>query len=144
MIHKHSGGDYYSVYSPSTTVKTVLSHALGAPVLTNTETRLENGKASYHFAKAQFNECRVYVEQQNGIVGAQEFAPVSHVVKRRIKVSGLDNATVRFVPENNMQAEFCLNGMLDYWFVGDELNYEKKDGYYELYNVSGELMISMK
>jgi len=104
MIARSDNGFFYSVYTPSTTVKTTVKHPLGAPLLLGYQTVLENGKATYHFPKAEHRECRVFVEQNEGIVGASECPPISYTIRRQIKVTGLKNATVRFFPE-----EYCKN-----------------------------------
>ena len=113
------------------------------------ETQLKNGRSTYHFPKAEHRECRVFVQQQSGIVGARELPPVSYQMRRRIEVNGLQNATVYFFPEeyctNRVQA--VLNSRLDYYFVGDPLSFsyvEDENGrYWKAENVTGALVLSM-
>ena len=139
----------FSVYSPSTTVKTKMRFPYGAPVLDGYDTVLENGCATYHFPKSEHRECRVFVEQNDGIVSCCEVAPVSLQYRRRIKVSGLKNATVRFLAE-----EYCkdnvnavLNSDVDAYFRTDkfESGYVEIDGvkFFEARNVTGSLVLSM-
>jgi len=104
MISRSDNAFIYSVYTPSTTVKTTLGHKLGAPVLMGYRTELVNGKSTYHFPKASHTECRIFVEQESGIVGAKECPPVCYIDRRNIEVNGLQNATVRLFPE-----EYCKN-----------------------------------
>ena len=149
MTHRHDNAYVFSVYSPSTTVKTSLRYPLGAPVLDGYETVLENGYAVYHFPKAEHRECRVFVEQEEGIVGCQEIPPVSAQYRRRVEVSGLVNATVRFLAEeyckDNIQV--LRNSHRDYYFVSDPFDGTYvTDGnltYYEVRNVTGRMTFSM-
>ena len=121
----------------------------GAPVLDGYDTVLEDGCAIYHFPKSEHRECRVFVEQNDGIVSCCEVAPVSLQYRRRIKVSGLKNATVRFLAE-----EYCkgnvnavLNSSADAFFRADEFEsgYAEIEGvkFFEVKNVTGSLVLSM-
>lgn len=149
MCHRYNNAFMFSVYAPSTTVKTKMKFPYGAPVLDGYDTVLENGCATYHFPKAEHRECRVFVEQNDGIVSCCEVAPVSAEFRRRIKVSGLKNATVRFLPEdyckNNVSA--VLNSYPDAFDAADEFEsgYTTIDGikFFEAKNVTGSLTISM-
>ena len=149
MIHRHDNAFMFSVYSPSTTVKTKLRHPLGAPVLEGYETILEDGYAVYHFPKAEHRECRVFVEQAEGIVGCREVPPVSAQYRRRVEVSGLENATVRFFAEDYCKdnIQVLRNTHIDYHFVSEPFEGEYvTDGnliYYEVRNVTGRMTFSM-
>lgn len=149
MCHRYNNAFMFSVYAPSTTVKTKIRFPYGAPVLDGYDTVLENGCATYHFPKSEHRECRVFVEQNDGIVSCCEVAPVSFQYRRRIQVSGLKNATVRFLPE-----EYCkknvnavLNSDVGYYFRTDkfESGYVEIDGvkFFEAKNVTGSLVLSM-
>lgn len=149
MCHRHDNAFIFSVYSPSTTVKTAIRFPYGAPVLDGYETVLENGCATYHFPKAEHRECRVFIEQNDGIVSCCEVAPVSAEFRRRINISGLKNATVRFLPE-----DYCKNNvsavLSSYPYEFDAANefesgYTTIDGikFFEAKNVTGSLTISM-
>ncbi|MBR4959442.1 MAG: hypothetical protein IKY52_00940 [Clostridia bacterium] len=149
MTHRHDNAVMFSVYSPSTTVKTKIRYPWGAPVLDGYETILEDGFATYHFPKAEHRECRVFVEQAEGIVGCQEIPPVSAQYRRRVEVTGLVNATVRFFGEayckNNLQV--LRNSHRDNYFIGDPFTGEYiTDGnltWYEVKNVTGRMTFSM-
>lgn len=148
-IHRHDNAYMFSVYSPNTTVETKLKMSLGAPVLMGYETEVEGGTASYHFPKAEHRECRAFVTQKNGTVGAREVAPASAQFRRRIELSGLNHATVRLFGEQYCADNLTcvLNSQPDFYFVGDpcEGTYVT-DGhgtYYELHDVTGTLVFSM-
>lgn len=149
MIHKHNGAFIFSSFHKSTTVKTSIKMPLGAPVLNGYSTILENGYATYNFPKAERKECRVFVEQQDGVVSCREVNPGSHYLRRRIQVSGLKNATVRFVAENYCKNNVTikLNTIGSSCILTDpfEAEYVTENGvtYCKISNVSGTLMLSM-
>lgn len=149
MTHRHDNAFMFSVYAPSTTVKTMLRFPWGAPVLDGYETILEDGFAVYHFPKAEHRECRVFVEQADGIVGCREIPPVSGQYRRRVEVNGLEDATVRFFGENycrdNLQV--LRNSHTDNYFLTEPFEGEYvTDGnltYYEVRHVTGRMTFSM-
>lgn len=149
MCHRYNNAFIFSSYMPSTTVKTKMKLPYGAPVLNAYSTKLENGYATYHFPKAEHKECRVFVEQNNGIVSCREIPPVSYYFRRRVEVSGLENATVRFLAEDYCKNDFdaVLNSHVDMYFVGDEFEgeYVEIDGitFYEARNITGSIVFSM-
>ncbi|MBO5060765.1 MAG: hypothetical protein J6C82_07620 [Clostridia bacterium] len=148
MISRSDNAWIYSVYTPSTTVKTTLKHPLGAPVLLGYQTKLENGRATYNFPKAEHKECRIFIEQQDGVVGAEELTPVCYTLRRQIKVTGLKNATVRFFPE-----EYCKNdatavlNWIGYYIRSEKFDFEiitdEFGTYLEARNVTGNMAFQM-
>lgn len=148
-VHRNDNAFIWSAFLASTTVKTKLKTPFGAPVFDGYDTVLEDGYATYHFAKWEHKECRVFVEQPEGIVSCYEQTPLSVYVRRRVCVSGLKNATVRFFSEENCKEEtdIKLNTIRPYSQNSDKFEWElvKKDNltYYEIKNVSGVLTFSM-
>ncbi len=148
-LHRFDNAFIFSIFSPSTTVKTKIKMPYGAPILDAYETKLEDGYSTYYFPKAEHKECRVFVEQESGIVSCSELAPVSCEYRRRVIVKGLKNATVRFLGESYCKDRVCgvLNSFSDFYEVGDNFEFETKviDGitFYEAENVTGELVLSM-
>lgn len=150
MCHRYNNALIFSVYSPSTTVKTTMRFPYGAPVLDGYETILEKGCSTYHFSKAEHRECRIFVEQNEGIVKCREVPPVSALYRRRIEVSGLKNATVRFLAEDYCKDNVTavLNSRSDCGFFRTdefESGYVEIDGikFFEVKNVTGSLVLSM-
>lgn len=94
MIHKHDNAFMFSVYNRDTTEQTKLEFPLGAPILKGFTAKIEDGKAVYHFNKWEHSECRVFVKQKSGKVCVAEEAPVNMKYRRRIRVSGLEDAEV--------------------------------------------------
>ncbi|SBW10451.1 hypothetical protein KL86DYS2_20086 [uncultured Dysgonomonas sp.] len=118
----------------------------GAPIFTGMETRLQNGYATYRFPKSWSKECRVFIEQEEGIVACREMAPVEFKVGRKIGITGLKNATVRVYPamDGSMYKAMPHNNH----YPSKEIILESVKGsqfegiYYEYKNVDGELVIT--
>ena len=150
MLSRSNNACIFSAFSPSTTVKTYLKFPLGAPILSAGETELKNGCSTYSFAKSEHRECRIFVEQEEGIISAKEIAPVSVKYRRRILVSGLKNATVRFFGESYCadKVDAVLNSSPDAWYPADSFDggIVKSDEfgtYYEAKNVTGNIAFEM-
>ena len=145
MCHRYNNAFIYSVFSPSTTVKTLMKFPYGAPILDGYDTILENGYASYLFPKAEHRECRFIVEQNDGVVSCCEIPPVSSEYRRRIEINGLKNATVRFLAEqyckDNIHAVLNPYPFCDeYTYVDEfECQYVEIDGiaFFEARNMTG-------
>ena len=151
MLHRSNNAEYLSVHSPDMTTDVKMKFPLGAPIFMNRDVELdEDGVGTYHFGKYAHEECRVFVEQSGGVILAKEMAPVSMKYRRRIAVSGLKNATVRFFGEK--YCEELVKCYLD--APGDlyksdkpfdcELIKSKEYGtYVEVRGVTGEMLFSM-
>lgn len=145
-VSRHDNAYMFSVFQRETVVETALKFPLGAPLLIGYEAQLKGGYAHYRFPRAEYKECRAFVLQDEGVISCREIPPVSHQMRRRVKISGLKNATVRFIPEKYCEGNLhvVLNSYPDHYFVGDEFDGEYvKGGYYEARNVSGDIVLSM-
>jgi len=149
MVHRHNGAYMFSIFSAHTTAKTSLRFPLGIPVLDGYTTVINNGYGEYHFPKCERKECRVFVEQEDGIVSVREFAPVSNFDRRKIRVTGLKNATVRILAEDyckdNLRVTINTPGY-DSNVLSDPFEGEYKkignDVYYEVKNATGMMLIT--
>lgn len=150
MMNRSNNALVFSTYAPSTTVETHLKFPLGAPLLLGYETELTDGYSSYRFPRAEHKECRVFIEQDGGIVSAFEDTPSSFKFRRRIAVTGLKNATVRFFGESYCADQ--VKGMLNSRkngcresepFDGGIVHSEKYGTYFEAQNVTGEMRFLM-
>ena len=94
-----NGGWILSAHTFDLTTETVLRFPLGAPILTGMDAEIREGSAAYRFGSCEHRECRVFVEQENGVVSCREAAPVSTVYHRKVALTGLDDATVCVFPE---------------------------------------------
>lgn len=145
-ISKNNNGYYFAGYVPNQTVEQILKLPQGAPIFTGMETRLRNGYATYRFPKSWSKECRVFIEQEEGIVACREMAPVEFKVGRKIGITGLKNATVRVYPAMNGSMYKAMPHNNHY--PSKEIILESVKGsqfegiYYEYKNVDGELVIT--
>ena len=101
-LAKSEGGLHFSVYNPDTTTDTHLKFPLGAPILLCGETEItDDGHAIYRFSRSEHRECRIFVKQKGGVISAKEAAPANALYRRKIRLSGLEDATVYFFPETD-------------------------------------------
>ena len=146
-ISRSNNGFFFSGYSPNITVKQRFRFPQGAPVFTGWETRLEKGFATYNAPTAWHKECRIFVDQQEGILSCKEVYSGQRNITRRIQLTGLKNATVKIYPEEKItmdKLEVFLNSSYP-WKKGKIAVKagDKKSGYYFVVeNVSGELGIA--
>jgi len=110
-IARCDNGLFFSVYNSNTTTATKLKFPFGAPILCGTEAELVNGCASYRFARGEHRECRVFVEQEEGIISCREAPPVNARYRRAIKITGLEDAVVRLFPEKGCEALAAITGI---------------------------------
>ncbi len=152
MINKHNNANIFTVFSPDSTAETVLKFPLGAPILDGYEVELRDGSAVYHFPKCEHKECRVYVEQKDGVVQAKGVSPGSMINRRRIEISGLKNATVRFFGESYckdiMQVATNVVTIQDKYnndckFDGEYKTSKEHGTYFEARNITGNILFSM-
>ena len=131
----------FSVYSPNLTTDTLLKFPLGAPILTGTDTEIRDGHAVYRFGICEHKECRVFVKQESGVITLKEVAPVSCNYHRKLKLDGLDNATVYIFPEHNGIAALgdakCLEDRISGIIPLKKVVDGKNGVYYKAENLSG-------
>lgn len=97
-IHRHDNAYWFSGYLPDTTTRLRLRLPEGIPLLQHTECWLEDGVAVYQLPKSFHAECRVIVRQTaSGMLRCREVAPFPAHMTRGTRVSGLADATVRFM-----------------------------------------------
>lgn len=147
-ISRHANGFHFAGFSPDTTVGLRLRTPHGAPLLAGLETQLVDGHACYTPAKAWFRECRVFVDQADG---GPLSCRIRHsgfpAIRRRLEITGLDRARVRFFAEPGSEGRVemtrngdvpCLNAeRVPYVAEADRLGtYLQADG------LTGQLMIS--
>ena len=148
LVSRHANAFFFSGFTPDTTAKLHLRFPQGAPLLLGYETELVNGRSTYSMPRAWNRECRVFVEQeQDSILSYVELPAVSYWGKRKMSVSGLQNATVRFYPEPGLteKTKILLNA-IDPYVVGEPLPYTLKHDqhglYFEAHNVTGRLIFT--
>ena len=127
-ISCNDNGLFFSVYNPNTTTDTLLKFPLGAPILCGGETEIIDGHSSYRFARAEHRECRIFIEQENGVVSCREAAPVNARYRRAIRIKDLKDATVYLFSEKGCECAVSVAGLTDWTpeydkrfkFVNDE------------------------
>jgi hypothetical protein len=127
-VARHRNGFFFSGYNPNTTVGQRFRFPQGAPLLIGFETELVGGHSIYRMPRAWHRECRVFVEQGEGELGCTEQPSVQYGVKRRLRVTGLENATVRFYPEPGNERDavrMYLNA--GYPFKSGHIDHEEGD-----------------
>lgn len=146
-VSRSNNGFFFSGYSPNTTVKQRFKFPQGAPVLTGFETILEKGYSTYSMPTAWHKECRIFVDQQEGILSCKEVYSGVREITRRLQLTGLKNATVRIYPEEKItseQLQVFLNAAYP-WQKG-RIKFKEGDktlGYhFVVENVTGELGIA--
>lgn len=146
-VSRSNNGFFFSGYVPNTTVKHRLKFAQGAPVLNGFDTRLENGYSTYSLPTAWHRECRVFVDQPEGIVSSKEVHSGEKGISRRLRITGLNNATVRVYPDEEVTEEMFrvyLNAGYPYktghyaFKPGDP----KQGKHFVIENVTGNLIVS--
>jgi hypothetical protein len=90
---------------PDNTAKQLFKFPQGAPLFTGYQTQIENGYSTYNLPTAWHKECRVFVEQGQGIVSVKEIYSEDKDIHRRIEIKGLKNARIRVFPDENVKPD---------------------------------------
>ncbi|MCX6901037.1 MAG: hypothetical protein NT105_20375 [Verrucomicrobia bacterium] len=98
-VARHNNGFFFSGCTPNTNVQMRLRLPQGAPIFTGCETELRDGAACYRMPRAWHRECRVFITQESGEVFCAEQHSGEIGITRRLKLTGLKDAVVRFYPE---------------------------------------------
>lgn len=146
-ISRSDNGFFFSGYTPNTTVLQKFRLPQGAPVFTGFETKLQNGFSTYYLPTAWHKECRIFVEQPDGILSCKEAYSGQQEISRRLQITGLKKATVRIYPGDKASAaslQVFLNASYP-WKTG-RIAFKEEDNEsgkcYVVENVSGELGIA--
>ena len=145
-VSRYDNALLFSICNSNTTTVTKLKFPLGAPILCGMETEISDGVASYHFSRGEQRECRIFIEQTDGVISCHEAPPVNARFRRAIRIEGLNNATVRLFSE--LGCECAVSTMhTDATPVFDERFtpvYDEKHGMYlEGKNVNGTVYFLM-
>ena len=148
-VARSNNGFFLSAYNQTTAIDVKLRFPQGIPLFIGSDAIIEDGVGVYRFARSQHSECRLFVQQEGGVVSAREFAPVNKKYRRKIVLYGLKDATVRFYPESYCVYD-CIGGPFVRWdgtpIVDQNVKLvkdEKMGVYYEVSGVTGEYMFCM-
>jgi len=98
-LSRHDNAFRFAIFAPDTSASVLVNTPLGAPILTEQETRLQDGFALWHPARCVHQECRCFVRQDVPSVIHSEFLfPAYLGLHARRHYNGLVNAEVRFFP----------------------------------------------
>lgn len=144
LIARHTNGFYFSGYMPDTTALLQLRFPQGAPLFVGYETEMADGYSQYHLPRGWHRECRIFVEQQDGVISCTEQCSVEVGIHRRIWLRGLRSANVRFYPEPGSQTHVQRR------WQGDEAHedmpytsgQDRTGSFVSVQNISGELLFS--
>lgn len=146
VISRNRNGYIFSGYVPNQTVEQQFLFPQGAPIFTGQEALLKDGRATYRLPRAWSEECRVFVQQNDGIVSCWEIPPVEFGVRRKIGVNGLKNAVLRVYPDGDLSNYSVMPGKDHYPSrVGMLESVRKEDSkgyYYEYKDISGSYVIT--
>ncbi len=104
-IARSNNAYFFSGYQPNSTVGYRLKAPQGAPLLLGMDTKIEEGYASYTLPTAWHRECRVFIEQPDGIVSYKVLHSGELGVTERYEIGGLEKATVRIYPPDGVDRE---------------------------------------
>lgn len=140
-------GYYFTSFSKDETVRTDISTRLGAPIIMNTSSVVENNTATYSLPKCLHEECRVFVKQADKSKITCRVETIGDYMEndRRISVTGLVNADVILIPEPGttcrVYADTATNAnfAVPFW-VDSNTDFEiDEDGNVVVKNVTGRL-----
>ena len=146
-IARSNNAFIFSGYNPSNTVKLRFKMPQGAPLLLGLETKIEKGQSTFVMSTAWNHECRIFVEQNDGVVSCKEQHSGQLGIAKRYQVTGLKNATIRIYPEDYVTSpSFHVYVNTDYpWKTGQvpfKTGDEKLGKHFIVENVTGELVVS--
>ena len=137
----------FSGYNPNSTIVNRFKFPQGAPLLLGLETKLDQGNSVYTLPTGWNRECRIFVDQNDGIVSYKELHSGVKDIDKRFQVSGLKNATVRIYAADNITADnFNVHVNSGYpWKTGKvaaKKGDDKLGNYFIVENVTGNLTVS--
>ncbi|HEX7757706.1 MAG TPA: hypothetical protein VF421_20315 [Niabella sp.] len=146
-ISRSANAFIFSGYNPNSTVKERLKFAQGAPLLLGLETILEHGFSSYILPTSWNRTCRIFVEQQEGMISHKELHSGERDIDKRYQVSGLKSATVRVYADPGIgEAQFHAYVNSAYpWQKGKYPFRQQQDQYgtyFLIEQVTGDLVVS--
>lgn len=138
------GAWYFSGYSPNTNVRLHWRFPEGVPVPVGCDVSVNNGLGTMTLARAWHRECRVLVDQfDTGEVSCREQYSGEVGITRRLKVSGLINAALTFLPDLSLPGTVRIQKDEGYLGQGPDIPFETTpDGYLITRNISGDILIS--
>ena len=73
-----------------------------------------DGRSSYRFSRGEHRECRIFVDQKDGVISCREAPPVNAKYRRAIKITGLKDATVCLFSEKDCESAVSIARSTDH------------------------------
>ena len=136
---------FWSVYNVNTTTDARLRLPLGAPILCGGETVLRDGHSTYRFGRGEHHECRVLVDQREGVLSCRELPPVNARFRRVIRIQGLSDATLTLFGEKGCEwaAYASIPGAPPRLLTNTPIHDERHGDYLRVEHYSGTLYLCM-
>lgn len=132
-LSRHDNALFFSIYNSNTTTNASFRFPFGAPILIGREAEIISGSSSYCFTRGEHRECRVYVDQIDGVVSCREAPPVNARYRRAIKITGLCDATVCLFSEHGRECAVSTASRTDFTPEYDPRFTEHEDPIYGKY-----------
>ncbi len=104
-ISRHENAWVFSGQVQDTTVGQSFRFPQGAPLFAGVDAQIISGRSFYHLPPSWHRECRVFVEQQQGIISCHEYAPVQKDIRQKLLIEGLKDAKVHLYPPSGVSDE---------------------------------------
>ncbi len=148
FVSRSDNAFYFTGYTPVTTLESRFRFPQGAPILVGRQTKLSDGQSTYNLGPCYHEECRLFVEQERDTtISCTDFPSRFPWIRRRLKVTGLANATITFYRDSCcLEAPLSIAPTVHSHPRGDEeeIPYElTDDGLVAVASgLSGDVMIS--
>ncbi|MBE9461659.1 hypothetical protein ACFP1I_30555 [Dyadobacter subterraneus] len=146
-ISRSNNAFIFSGYNPNSTITNHFKFPQGAPLLLGLETKLDQGNSVYTLPTSWNRECRIFIEQNDGIVSCKELHSGQKDITKRYQASGLKNATIRIYAADDITPEnFNAYINSDYpWKTGKiafKMGDPKLGKHFVVENITGNLTVS--
>jgi hypothetical protein len=110
LFSRHDNAWIVSGYAETPIGTVALRFPKGAPLFHATFARLSDGASIYPLSRSMRHECRLFVQQESGVVGCDTRARDEHHHELTLRVTGLQEATVTFLPPRGRAVTFEHSG----------------------------------
>ena len=146
-VSRSDNAFFFSGYNPNSTITNHFKFPQGAPLLLGLETKLNEGNSVYTLPTSWNRECRMFAEQNDGIVSYKELHSGEKDITKRFQVGGLKNANIRiYAPEGIDEDKLNVYVNAGYPWKTGRIAFKKGDeklgNHYVVENITGTLTVS--
>ena len=147
-VSRSSNGFFFSGYNASDVDGTHLQMRHGAPLFTGAHAIVDASGAHYRLPPAWHHECRLFVRQEQASkIECRELPSIHFGINRRILLTHLANAVVRFFPVQETETQVAVLADPAFPYLVGEFQTPRKvedvDGtYFEVGPITGNLLFS--